>query len=55
MAKLTSPYSDFLEERNRKIFQLRKQGRSLKYLAEKFNLSIRQVSRILNKMSKNVN
>jgi DNA-binding NarL/FixJ family response regulator len=49
--KLTPVYSAFLENRNREIFQLRKQGKSLKHIAGRFNLSIRQISRIINEMS----
>ena len=52
--RLTPVYSDFLNRRNGKILQLRKQGWSLKSLAAKFNLSIRHINRIINKMSKNV-
>jgi DNA-binding CsgD family transcriptional regulator len=51
--KLTPVYSEFLENRNREILQLRKRGKSLKHLADRFNLSIRQISRIIDEMSKN--
>ncbi|MCD6093311.1 MAG: hypothetical protein J7J51_00740 [Candidatus Omnitrophica bacterium] len=47
MKKRTSVYKQYLNERNKKIFGLRKQGKSLKWLAYEFNLSLRQISRIL--------
>ena len=49
--KLTPVYSEFLQNRNREILELRKQGESLKYLADRFNLSIRQISRVIDEMS----
>lgn len=54
MAKLTSAYSDFLNERNQRIYRLRRRGKTLKYLSVRFDLSIRQISRIINRMSNNV-
>ena len=47
-----SIYREYLKERNKKIIELRKQGKSLKWLAYEFKLSIRQISRILAKHSK---
>jgi Mor family transcriptional regulator len=50
MPKLTFAYSDYLQRRDEKIFQLRKKhGESLKSLADKFKLSIRQINRIIKK------
>ena len=49
--KLTPVYSEFLQNRNREILELRKQGESLKHIAGTFNLSIRQISRIIDEMS----
>jgi len=46
-------YREYLDKRNKKIVELRKQGKSLKWLAYEFKLSIRQISRILAKHSKN--
>jgi Mor family transcriptional regulator len=43
----SSVFQKFLEERNRKIINLRKRGIPLKELSKKFNLSIRQISRIV--------
>ncbi len=45
-------YREYLDKRNKKIIELRKKGRALKWLAYKFKLSIRQISRILAKHSK---
>jgi len=47
-----SVFKNYLKNRNRKIFILRSKGKSLKELSKKFNLSIRHISRIINKMSK---
>jgi Mor family transcriptional regulator len=54
MRKLSKVYQKFLEKRNKEIIKLRKQGKQLKYLANKFKLSIRQINRIIKNMSKNV-
>ncbi|GEM_PF-2301296 len=52
--KKSSVYDNFLKERNRKILAERTLGRSLKYIANKFSLSLRHVNRILKSMSVNV-
>jgi len=47
-------YDKFLKKRNTKILAERALGHSLKYIANKFSLSIRHVNRILKSMSENV-
>jgi len=54
MEKRASVYKRYLNERDNKILEFRKQGKSLKELSSKFDLSVRQISRILKNMSKNV-
>jgi Mor family transcriptional regulator len=49
MAELTSTYSGFLNRRNKEILELREKGKPLKHLAFKYDLSIRQISRIIEK------
>ena len=44
---LTAVYAAFLDRRNRQILKLRRRGMSLKNIAEKFSLTVRQISRIL--------
>jgi len=43
----SSVFQKFLKERNQKIINLRIKGISLKELSRKFNLSIRQICRIV--------
>lgn len=50
--KCNSVYKEYLNKRNKEILNLRKKGKSLKEIASKFNLSIRQISRILREVSK---
>ncbi len=52
--KKSPVYARYLAERNKKIFQMRREGKPLKFLAHEFNLSIRQINRIVSEMSKNV-
>ncbi|MEA2082553.1 MAG: hypothetical protein U9O97_07440 [Elusimicrobiota bacterium] len=52
--KKSAVYDNFLKERNSRILAERTGGRSLKYIADKFSLSIRHVNRILKSMSENV-
>jgi len=52
LAKLTPVYSKYLYQRNKKICRLRKQGKFLKELAYEFDLSIRQINRIIHKACK---
>jgi len=52
--KKSAIYDNFLRERNIKILAERARGRTLKYIANKFSLSLRHVNRILKSMSQNV-
>jgi len=45
--KLNFIFRGYLVQRNKKIIKLRQQGKSLKWLASKLGLTIRQLSRIL--------
>jgi len=47
-------YREYLDRRNKKIIELRRKGKTLKWLAYEFKLSIRQISRILAKYSKKI-
>ncbi len=49
--KVTSVHSEYLLRRNKKIFQMRRNGKPLKEIAYDFNLTIRQISRIIDEIS----
>lgn len=48
--KLNKIFADFLGSRNKKIIKLRKQGKSIKFIANKFKLSERHICRIIRNM-----
>lgn len=45
--QLSKIFADYLKKRNEKILQLRKQGKSIKYIARKFKLTERHIRRII--------
>lgn len=51
MRTSTPIFLKFLNRRNKQMLILREKGVSLKEIADKFKLSVRQISRIIKEMS----
>jgi len=48
-ARLKSIFNNYIAKRNKQIINLRKKGKSLKFISAKFGLTIRHISRVITK------